>query len=346
MKVFAHYYNSETTGNDYRWRTLLQFGTSWDIIGSVVMKNPGSAAPLYSVNEPTTLEQLKHLELPKLFSEEPEYAWYSFSSDDTMQKVEKLFCAYYKTSTLNGVIQVFNLMNVRDPNIELALIKNNNAVYPFSKTIENDVMSLVAPVYLGWGDLWKKQPFREGAEKFFTAVQNKLDGKYLFPQLKDNKFYHPQYLMGVGLNSPMSKFLLNAFCQNTTVPVLNTPIVYPKQISKRNVFEQVVSRLRKEYQLFEEQPKTCRFQFTEELVLTITCTGQGYVGIRHAAYAGRYVLGNYSHITEYRAILSEFGYNIAPEAWLGTKDFKEYEGEESTVVSNIIREIETIKKRM
>ena len=127
---------------------------------------------------------------------------------------------------------------------------------------------------------------------------------------------------------------------------MNTPIVYPKQISKRNVFEQVVSRLRKEYQLFEEQPKTCRFQFTEELVLTITCTGQGYVGIRHAAYAGRYVLGNYSHITEYRAILSEFGYNIAPEAWLGTKDFKEYEGEESTVVSNIIREIETIKKRM
>ena len=346
MKVFAHYYKSETTGNDYRWRTLLQFGTSWDIIGSVVMKNPGSAAPLYSVNEPTTLEQLKHLELPKLFSEEPEYAWYSFSSDDTMQKVEKLFCAYYKTSTLNGVIQVFNLMNVRDPNIELALIKNNNAVYPFSKTIENDVMSLVAPVYLGWGDLWKKQPFREDAEKFFTAVQNKFDGKYLFPQLKDNRFYHPQYLMGVGLSSPMSKFLLNAFCQNTTVPVLNTPIVYPKQISKSNVYEQVVRRLRKEYQLVEEQQKTCRFQFTEELVLTITCTGQGYVGIRHAAYAGRYVLGNYSHIKEYRAILSEFGYNIAPEAWLGTKDFKEYEGEESTVVSNIIREIETIKKRM
>lgn len=346
MKVFAHYYKSETTGNDYRWRTLLQFGTSWDIIGSVIMKNPGSAAPLSSVNEPTTLEQLKHLELPKLFSEESEYAWYSFSCDDTMQKVEKLFCSYYKTSTLNGIIQVFNLMNVRDPNLELALIKNNNAVYPFSKTIEKDIMSLVAPVYLGWGDLWKKQPFREDAEKFFTAVQNKFDGKYLFPQLKDNRFYHPQYLMGVGLSSPMSKFLLNAFCQNTTVPVLNTPIVYPKQISKRNVFEQVVRRLRKEYQLVEEQPKTCRFQFTEELVLTITCTGQGYVGIRHAAYAGRYVLGNYSHITEYRAILSEFGYNIAPEAWLGTKDFKEYEGEESTVVSNIIREIETIKKKM
>ena len=43
MKVFAHYYDSDETGNNYRWRTLLQFGASWDIIGSVVMKNPGSA---------------------------------------------------------------------------------------------------------------------------------------------------------------------------------------------------------------------------------------------------------------------------------------------------------------
>ena len=177
MKVFAHYHKSETTGNDYRWRTLLQFGTSWDIIGSVVMKNPGSAAPLYSVNEPTTLEQLKRLEQPKLFFDEPEYAWYSFSCDDTMQKVERLFCAYYKTSILNGVIQVFNLMNVRDPNIELALIKNNSASFPFSKTTESDIKSLVAPVYLGWGDLWKKQPFREDAEKIFTAIQNKLSGQ-------------------------------------------------------------------------------------------------------------------------------------------------------------------------
>ena len=88
----------------------------------------------------------------------------------------------------------------------------------------------------------------------------------------------------------------------------------------------------------EEQPKTCRFQFTEELVLTITCTGQGYVGIRHAACAGRYCLSNYSNITEYRAILSGFGYNIASEVWLGTKDFEEYEGEESTIVSNLIME--------
>jgi hypothetical protein len=152
--------------------------------------------------------------------------------------------------------------------------------------------------------------------------------------------------MGVGLNSPMSKFLLNAFCQNMTVPVLDTPIVFPKQISKRNVYEQVVRRLRKEFQLVEEQPKTCRFQFTEELVLTITCTGQGYVGIRHAAYAGRYCLSNYPHTEEFRAILSEFGYNIAPEVWLGTKNFAEYDGNESGIVNNILSEALTIKQKI
>lgn len=131
----CHYYKSETTGNDYRWDTILQFGTSWDVIGSVVKKNPGSAKPLNSVREPTTLEHLKR------FSNEPKYdwqshVWYSFSSDDTMQKVEKLFCAYYKTSILNGVILIFNLMNVRDPNLELTLIKNNSASYSFSKTTD------------------------------------------------------------------------------------------------------------------------------------------------------------------------------------------------------------------
>lgn len=346
MKVFAHYFKSETTGNDYRWRTILQFGASWDIIGSVVMKNPGSAAPLWSVNEPTILEQLKRIEQPNLIPDEPLYAWYSFTSDDTMQKIERLFCAYYKTSFLNGVIQVFNLMNVRDQNLEQALIKNNSASDSLSKTTEADIKSLVEPVYLGWGDLWKRQLFREDAEKIFHAVRERLGGKYLFSRLADNKFYHPQYLMGIGINSPACQFVLNAFCQNTTTPILETQIMLRKQISKRAVFEQVVNGLRKKFKLVEEQQKTCRFQFTDELVLTVTCTGQGYIGIRHAAYVGRYCLGNYPHITKYRAILSDFGYNIVSEVWLGTKDFMDYSGDEIAITNSILSEINTIKKKI
>ena len=41
MKVYAEFINDESL--IFRTRTLLQFGDSWDLIGSIVMKNPGSA---------------------------------------------------------------------------------------------------------------------------------------------------------------------------------------------------------------------------------------------------------------------------------------------------------------
>lgn len=53
MKVFTHY-TKITEQEEFRWRTLLQFGESWDIIGSVVMKNPGSAAVSRAVTDPET----------------------------------------------------------------------------------------------------------------------------------------------------------------------------------------------------------------------------------------------------------------------------------------------------
>ena len=58
MKVFTHY-TKITEQEEFRWRTLLQFGESWDIIGSVVMKNPGSAAVSRAVTDPETLQALQ-----------------------------------------------------------------------------------------------------------------------------------------------------------------------------------------------------------------------------------------------------------------------------------------------
>ena len=44
MKVYTHFYlMDENTAIGFRWRTLLQYGNSWEVIGSVVMKNPGGA---------------------------------------------------------------------------------------------------------------------------------------------------------------------------------------------------------------------------------------------------------------------------------------------------------------
>ncbi len=43
MKAYALWHVEN--GYEYRWRTLLQFGHSWKVIGSIYMKNPGSAFP-------------------------------------------------------------------------------------------------------------------------------------------------------------------------------------------------------------------------------------------------------------------------------------------------------------
>ena len=213
MKVFAHYYKSDQTGNEYRWRTLLQFGASWEIKGTVVMKNPGSASPLEKIEDEDTLHHLH------LFC--PDYDWYTFKSDNTMQNIEKLFRTYYNSkleSELNGIIQIFNLMNVRNTNIEKALIKNKEQILPFSRTIDKDIKQLKPPVYLGWGNLKDISSFSEDTKKLFSVVYNMMDGKYLHVNYAENLFYHPQYLMGRGKNHPNSRYLFHSFCQNTTTP--------------------------------------------------------------------------------------------------------------------------------
>ena len=211
MKVFAHYFKSKETGNDYRWRTLLEFGSSWNIIGSVVMKNPGSAAPLKEVEDYDTINHLQ--------SFDAENTWYAFSADTTMRMIERLFSTYYQSS-LDGIVQVFNLMNVRDSNLERARIKHQQAVLPFSfsKTTDEDIKHLVAPVYLGWANLGQEPDFREDAERIFRVVRAEKNANYLHEKFEDNLFYHPYYLMGQGKIRPKSQFLLHAFCQNTTSP--------------------------------------------------------------------------------------------------------------------------------
>lgn len=218
MKVFAHYFKSPETGNEYRWRTLLQFGTSWEVIGSVVMKNPGSAAPLTPDKPIENEKMLCHL---RPFCSEYDWFEFDFKKDRTIYRIKELFCAYYETklgSDLNGVIQIFNLMNVRDPDLEKALIKNKKEVLPFSKTTENDITQLVAPVYLGWGELGKDPLFLDDAKKVFNVVYNELDGKYLREDFKNNIFRHPLSLMLYSKNKPDSKYILHAFCQNTGNP--------------------------------------------------------------------------------------------------------------------------------
>lgn len=47
MKVYAQYFELE--GISYRLNTILQFGDSWELLGNVVLANPGSAEPIKEI---------------------------------------------------------------------------------------------------------------------------------------------------------------------------------------------------------------------------------------------------------------------------------------------------------
>lgn len=211
MRVFTHYKNID--GIEYRWRTILQIGESWERRGTIFMKNPGSSKnknteelPIDDIN---ILEYLRKFDDTKdLLSSE----WYEFTKDNTMDCVKTLFEEYYKTQgeSLNGVIQIFNLLNIRDANLWKAIDRlKGNVVEDLAFTTKYDIEHIVSPVYIGWGYLWKNPNLRKNAEEIFNAA--KKYNSYLCDNIQKNKFYHPLYLMGYGKNRDWCKEEIKRF---------------------------------------------------------------------------------------------------------------------------------------
>ena len=200
IKVYTHYLCKNEI--EYRWRTIIQIGDLWDIRGTIFMKNPGSSEPVESSYNPidnrVILEKLRTFDVRRtsLSSE-----WYEFSVDRTMICVINLFKAYYEAhgKQLNGVIQIFNLFNVRDANLKKAIdMCKNDGLDKLVYTTDDDVKNIVSPVYIGWGNLWRVPAYKENAQRIFSEVIKKTS--YLCYRIEGNKFYHPQYLMNYGKN--------------------------------------------------------------------------------------------------------------------------------------------------
>lgn len=192
MEVFAEYI--QENGIEYRRRTLIQFGASWDLIGSAVLKNPGSATPQKKVN----IEECEQLN--KFYNTKVnESIWYIFNPDQTMRCLRKLFNGYYagvEKVKLEGVIQLFNLFNVIEANLDKAKDKIENNDSEFAYEDSDELISLLRdkPVYLGWQDVWNtNSKTKELATKIFE-FQKSSGIKYLNENFSDNNFYHPQYL--------------------------------------------------------------------------------------------------------------------------------------------------------
>ena len=218
MKVFTHYTPLESGNDGIRWRTILQFGTSWEIKGSVVMKNPGTAN-FKSTNHAAinSAEELEHL---RLFDDgELKADWYEFSSDHTMGCIGRLFSEYYaaKGEQLDGIIQIFNLFYLREANLATALSKARQL--DFANMVDYDVRHLSFPVYLGFANLARHKKHGVTARKFFDAAKE-LGASYLNDNFKENAFTHPLYLMMYGKNKEKCIRTKYQFIQNTLTPVL------------------------------------------------------------------------------------------------------------------------------
>ncbi len=194
MNVYVRY--KEEGSLRYRWDTLLQFGSSWNVIGTVVMKNPGSSnlsSKECEIREPDLLYHLQPLTVM-----ESEAPWYRFTEDKTMTCIKEIFEEFYGHE-LNGVIRIFNLCNVMCADFAEVkpLLRQGGVPCKYFCTVEHDIRAMVGPVYFGWGKAWKL--CKSTADKYLEEGirLNGRDG-FQYQRLSDNKFYHPLYLMRYG----------------------------------------------------------------------------------------------------------------------------------------------------
>jgi len=193
MEVYAEFY--EEVGLQYRTKTILRFGSSWDLIGSVIMKNPGSAKPIKKINQ----EQLQLI--TKFYNKEinPDN-WFVFKDDNTMKRIASIFNGNYigKDIKLEGVIQIFNLFNIREAKFFKAIELANQSDSKFLLPDVDETISLLKnkPALLAfrWEYTNKTNRHQNKIENFTRIIFNHVkesEFMYLHPDILENNFYHP-----------------------------------------------------------------------------------------------------------------------------------------------------------
>lgn len=202
MKVYAEHFPEKNV----RRKTLLQFGDSTELIGSAVLANPGSAAPIDKKFDKSVITQF-YQKVHKAVMDTKD--WYPFSDDPTMRWLEKIFNGWYvnknnKTIELNGVVQLFNCFYIMNPDREIAIkqfVNKPEFVFNESKYF------LDKPVYFGWGNLGTNKALSEIARNIFTGYNSEYTPIYN-TGFENNKFYHPQYInINYGRNDEIKRIL-------------------------------------------------------------------------------------------------------------------------------------------
>lgn len=208
MRVFTHFLPTDPKNPKagIRYGTILQFGDSWELIGSVIMKNPGSSN--FKNDTPAKIDELN------LYDSGDNACWYEFNPDSTMYCIEQLFKEKYfpkDSGNLSGVIRIFNLFYSKEPNLNkaLELYSSEDQIIDDLKQIKE---SINKPIYIGWGSLYRNPAFKIKANTIFEIV--KEHNPYLNEDIRKNRFYHPMYLIRYGNGKKWVSDVRESFCKD------------------------------------------------------------------------------------------------------------------------------------
>lgn len=198
MKCFARWHEDNQAGVCFRDQTILQFGETWNLIASLVLLNPGSAAPQA---EPRT-EELRHMELPYFIEPSAGEHYYEFHLDPLMRNVLKEFSGIFTS----GVVKIYNAFNLKNQDSGAAL-SELDAISGHPRLFDDmrNIRFLSAPVIFGPGKSAASHPLlREQLKRYIDLAAENM--RYGIQQVGNRQFsaervspdealfsYHPSY---------------------------------------------------------------------------------------------------------------------------------------------------------
>lgn len=194
MKIYAEYF--EENNLIFRRNTILQFGDSWNLIGNIVLANPGSAKPIKDLDNDIE-DNLRNFY--SIYRENSEFQienWHEFTPDQTMHRIKKIFNGGYLNNIikLNGVIQLFNIFNIINQDLEEA-VQQINIKSEFLYSIGIEKYFHDKPTYFGFSNsVLSNDKLRKIAQDIFDKSSNIIKKDIYSLDFNDNKFYHPTYV--------------------------------------------------------------------------------------------------------------------------------------------------------
>lgn len=205
MKCYARWTKDNNNNLFYRDQTILQFGSSWDLIANVISLNPGSAIPKNYIDMSCLLLSK---ELPYFIQANENENYYEFGLDPFMCNILKCFSKKYG----GGVIKIYNLFNLKNPISKKAIEEYyENKKSKFVHTNSNDIKFDNKKVIIATGDGGLLDGLIDELKKYI--MYSKKENLYSIQKIKEKEFgilkdevneegliysYHPSYTFNYG----------------------------------------------------------------------------------------------------------------------------------------------------